>query len=124
MNPKDLKYSKAHTWAKQDGDEATVGITSYAQEQLGNVLFVEMKDIGDKVAQGQPCGSVESDKATSDVVCPVSGEVTAVNEDVLNAPEVLNEDPYGKGWLVKVRVSNPSELNSLLSADAYEASLS
>ncbi len=120
MNPADLKYSAAHTWVKAQGGEVTIGLTQYAQEQLGNILFIELKDVGDRVSQSEPCGTVESDKAAADIVTPVSGEVVAVNEEVLGAPEKVNEDPYGT-WLVRLLVSDASEVAALLSADQYEA---
>ncbi len=119
MNPADLKYSSGHTWVNVDGDVATIGLSDYAQEQLGSVLFIEVKEAGDAVTQSEPCGSVESDKATSDIVAPVSGEVSEVNDEVLNAPEVVNDDPYGQGWLIKIKLSNPSELDALMNAEQF-----
>ena len=122
--PKDLKYIRGHTWVKVDGDVATVGITDFAQEKLGSILLFELADERAHVTQGQPFGTVESDKATSDVMSPVSGEIAEVNEDVVNAPEKANEDPYGEGWLVRVRLSNPDELNNLMSAEDFEKYIS
>ncbi len=124
MNPKDCKYTKGHTWVRVSGQEATVGVSDYAQKQLGSVLFVEVAQVGDAVAQGKPCGTIESDKATSEVQSPVSGKVTAVNQDTLDAPESVNKDPYGKGWLLKVQMSNPGELQSLMTAEAFEKYIS
>ncbi|MDO8490889.1 MAG: glycine cleavage system protein GcvH [Dehalococcoidia bacterium] len=124
MNPKDLKYSKDQTWVRVAGDEGTIGITDYAQKQLGSVLFVEVKQPGEQVKQGQPCGTIESDKATSDIVCPVSGEVVAVNSDAIEAPESVNQAPYEAGWLLKVRLADKGELGKLLSATDFEALLS
>ncbi len=122
MNPKDCRYSKSHIWVKAAGSEATIGLTEYAQEQLGNILFVEAAaEVGDAIAQGKPCGTVESDKATSDVLSPVSGEVVAVNEEVINAPEIINQDPYGAGWLLRARLSNPRELDELMSAEEFDS---
>lgn len=122
MNPKDCRYSKSHIWVKAEGSEATIGLTEYAQEQLGNILFVEATaEVGDSIGRGKPCGTVESDKATSDVISPVSGEVLAVNEDVVNAPETINEDPYGAGWLLRARLSNPRELDELMSAEEFDS---
>ncbi len=118
--PKDLKYTKGHTWVKADGDMATVGISDFAQDTLGSILLFELTDEGSTVTQGQPMGTVESDKATSDVMSPVSGEVVEINEEVINAPEQANDDPYGEGWLVKVRMSDPKELDNLMSADDFE----
>lgn len=123
MNPKDLKYTKEQTWVRVEGGEATIGITDYAQAQLGSVLFVEVKDIGDKVAQFKSCGTIESDKATSDIISPVSGEVVAVNEDMLNAPEKVNEDPYGGGWMLRVQLADPGELNKLMAIGEFESYL-
>jgi len=119
-NPREVKYSKTYAWVKPENNEALVGITDYAQEQLGSILFVEVAKPGDKITQDAPCGTIESDKSTSDVVAPVSGEVVAVNQDAIDAPETINEDPYGKGWLLRVRMSNPSELDHLLSADEFD----
>ncbi|MBI4301142.1 MAG: glycine cleavage system protein GcvH [Chloroflexi bacterium] len=121
MNPKECRYTKGHTWVKVENNEATVGITDYAQEQLGSVLFLEVAEVGRPVAQFQPCGTVESDKATSDIMSPVSGQVTTVNEEVLNAPELVNQDPYGASWLFKARLSDPQELNALMTAEEFEA---
>ncbi len=121
MNPEDLKYSKDQTWVRVAGNEGTVGITDYAQKQLGSVLFVEVKKQGEKVKQFQPCGTIESDKATSDIVCPVSGEVTAVNSEAFNSPEIINQQPYGAGWLLKVKLADQGELGKLLSAADYNA---
>jgi len=121
LNPKDCKYTKGHTWVRVSGEEATIGISDYAQQQLGSVLFLEVAQPGDTVQQGQPCGTVESDKATSDIMCPVSGEVVAVNDKALDAPETVNQDPYGEGWLLKVRLSQPGELDNLMTAEEFEA---
>lgn len=121
MNPKDCRYSKEHIWVRAQGNEATIGLTEYAQEQLGNILFVEAAEVGDSIGRGKPCGTVESDKATSDVISPVSGAVLAVNEDVVNAPETINQDPYGAGWLLKARLSNTADLDQLMSAEQFEA---
>ena len=120
MNPEDLKYHSSHTWAKVEGGEATIGLTSYAQEQLGNILFMELKEVGDQVSQAEPCGAVESDKAAADIVAPVSGEVVAVNDEALGAPEKANEDPFGT-WLLRIRLSDASEVDGLLSAQQYES---
>lgn len=122
--PKGLKYTKGHTWVKVDGDEATVGITDYAQEKLGSILLFELTDEGSTVEQGQPLGTVESDKATSDVVSPISGEVIEINQEAIDAPEKANEDPYGEGWLMKIRLSNPGELENLMSAEDFEKYIS
>ena len=117
--PADLKYHTEHDWARIDGDTATLGITWYAQEQLGEVVFFDPPAVGRSVAKDEPYAEVESVKAVSDVIAPLSGEVVAVNEDVTEAPETINEDPYGTGWLVKIRMSDRGELESLLDAGAY-----
>ena len=122
--PADLKYHPEHDWARVDGDVATLGITWYAQEQLGEVVFFDPPEIGKSVTKDEPYAEVESVKAVSDVVAPVSGEILEVNEALADAPENVNDDPYGDGWLVKVRLSDPSELDSLMDAEAYESSLS
>ena len=120
MNPANLRYTEGHTWVRTEDGEAVVGITDYAQQQLGSILYVETSEPGDTVRQFAPAGSVESDKSTSDFVSPVSGEVIAVNEEALGAPEKLNEDPYGEGWLLRIRMSDPSEVEDLLTAEEYE----
>jgi glycine cleavage system H protein len=121
--PSDLKYHADHDWARIDGDTATFGITWYAQDQLGEVVFFDPPEVGATVAKDQPYAEVESVKAVSDVIAPLSGEVTEVNEDLSGSPENVNDDPYGDGWMVRVRLSDPSELESLMDSDAYEESL-
>ena len=121
MNPKDCRYTKGHTWVRVAGGEAVVGITDYAQKQLGSVLFIEVKQPGDRIHQSQPCGTVESEKATADIMSPITGEVIEVNEEVLLAPELVNKAPYGKGWLLRAALGDPSELASLMSAAEFEA---
>lgn len=121
--PEDLKYHPEHDWARIEGDEATLGITWYAQDSLGEVVFFEGPEIGSELTKDQPYAEVESVKAVSDVVAPVSGEVIAVNESLSDAPEAINADPYQTGWLVKVRLSDPSEADLLMDAAAYTASL-
>ncbi len=118
-NPSDLKYSASHEWVRVEGAEAVVGITNYAQESLGDVTYVEIPQVGDEVQAESECGSIESVKAASDLISPVSGKVVAVNEELENAPEVVNQDPYGKGWLFRVAVTEVP--GSLLDAAAYEA---
>ena len=120
MIPKDLRYSKEHEWVKVDGDEAVIGITGYAQEQLGDVVYVELPAVGQQIQQFKSFGVVESVKAASDLYAPLSGEVLAINQDLSKSPEKVNEDPYGGGWMLRVRVKDPSELNSLLNASDYE----
>jgi glycine cleavage system H protein len=121
--PSDLKYHAEHDWARIDGDIATMGITWYAQEQLGEVVFFDPPEVGATVKKDTPYAEVESVKAVSDVVAPLSGEITEVNEALGDAPEQINEDPYGEGWLVRVRLSDQSELEELLDREAYEGSL-
>ena len=121
--PDDLKYHPEHDWARIDGDVATFGITWYAQDQLGEVVFVEPPAVGKTVSKDQPYAEIESVKAVSDVVAPLSGEIVEVNEGLADEPEKINEDPYGDGWLVKVRLTEPSEVEELLEREAYEGSL-
>ncbi len=120
--PADLKYTKNDEWVRVEGSTATVGITDYAQEQLSDVVFVEiLVSEGDSVSQGDNCATVESVKAAADVYVPVSGTVTAVNEDLPDTPETVNSDPYGAAWMVKLELSSPAELEALMDAAAYEA---
>ena len=121
--PKDLRYTREHEWARLEGASVRVGITAYAQEQLGDVVFVELPKVGAKVAARQPFGVVESVKAVSDLFAPVTGQVAEVNGDLPKTPEVVNQDPYGRGWMVVVAPSNPSEWDLLLTAEQYEAHL-
>jgi glycine cleavage system H protein len=118
--PEDLRYHEEHDWARIEGEEATFGITWYAQDALGEVVFFDPPEIGAEVSKDQAYAEVESVKAVSDVFAPLSGEIVAVNGDLADSPERINEDPYGEGWLVRVRLSDPSEADSLLDADAYE----
>ena len=118
--PPELKYHREHDWARVDGDEATFGITWYAQDALGEVVFYDPPDVGAAVNANQSYAEVESVKAVSDVVAPLSGEVVAVNDGLSDAPERINDDPYGEGWLVKVKLSDPSEASSLLDVDEYK----
>jgi glycine cleavage system H protein len=119
--PEDLKYSREHEWVLTEGSVATVGITSFAQEQLGDVVFVELPAVGDKVTKDEAMGVVESVKAVSDIYAPVSGKVIEVNDDLPDSPEMINEDPYGDGWMVKIEMSDPTDIDDLLSAADYEA---
>jgi glycine cleavage system H protein len=121
--PSDLKYHAEHDWARIDGDVATLGITWYAQEQLGEVVFFDPPEVGATVKKDQPYAEVESVKAVSDVVAPLSGEITEVNGALGDTPEQINEDPYGEGWMVKIRLSNVSEADDLMDASAYEGTL-
>ena len=122
--PDDLKYHPEHDWARVDGDVATLGITWYAQDQLGEVVFFDPPSVGATLTKDSPYAEVESVKAVSDVIAPVSGEIVEVNEALKDSPEQINEDPYGEGWLVKVRLSETSELDSLLDSESYQSSLS
>jgi glycine cleavage system H protein len=121
--PPDLSYHEEHDWARIDGDTATFGITWYAQDQLGEVVFFDPPEVGKTVRKGDPYAEVESVKAVSDVIAPLSGEIVEVNEALTSAPEAINDDPYESGWMVKVRLSDPSEVDSLMDAAAYEESL-
>lgn len=116
----DRKYSESHEWVKMEGDLAVIGISDYAQDQLGDVVFVELPDVGTKLEAGKMFGVVESVKAASDVFAPISGQVEAVNEDLKNTPETVNHDSLGKGWFIKVRPSNPADVNKLLDAATYQ----
>ena len=119
--PENLKYTKDHEWILVAGDTGTVGITDYAQGELGDVVFVELPAVGKAVKQHESFGTIEAVKAVSDVYAPASGTVIDVNKDRANAPESVTKDPYGKGWMVKIRLSNPAELSSLLDAKSYAA---
>jgi glycine cleavage system H protein len=121
--PDDLMYHEEHDWARVDGDTATFGITWYAQDALGEVVFFDAPSVGTAVTKDQPYAEIESVKAVSDVVAPLSGEIVEVNDALSQTPETVNEDPYGDGWLVKVRLSDPSEAESLMAAADYQASL-
>jgi glycine cleavage system H protein len=121
--PDDLQYHPEHDWARIEGEEATFGITWFAQDQLGEVVFFDPPKIGAEITKDEPYAEVESVKAVSDVFAPLSGEIIEVNETLADKPETINEDPYGDGWLVKVRLSNPSEADQLMDAASYEASL-
>lgn len=118
--PLDFRYTQEHEWIKVASDTGTIGITDYAQHELGDVVFVELPKVGAKIVAHQPFGTVESVKAVSEIYAPVSGEVTEVNSSLSNGPEQLNTDPHGAAWLIKVKLSNPSEISSLMDAAAYE----
>ena len=118
--PGELKYHREHDWARIDGDEAALGITWFAQDALGELVHYEAPDEGSTTTKDQPYGEVESVKAVSDVIAPLSGEILEVNRKVVDAPETVNEDPYGDGWLVRIRLSDPSEVDALLDVDAYK----
>ena len=118
--PDDLHYSKDHEWVRVEGNTAVVGVTDYAQDSLGDVVYVELPKVGDEFAANESFGSVESVKAVSEVFSPVSGEITGINEALADAPEKVNQDPYGEGWMIRVQMSNPGEVDSLLTAAEYE----
>jgi glycine cleavage system H protein len=121
--PEDLKYHQDHDWARVEGDQATFGITWYAQDALGEVVFFDPPEVGAQVSKDQSYAEVESVKAVSDVFAPLSGEIVEVNDALADAPEKINEDPYGEGWMVKVRLSDPSEADGLLDVGAYRGLL-
>ena len=118
--PDDLKYTHEHEWARIEGNRAIIGITDYAQKELGDVVYVELPDVGDEVVQDEQFGVIESVKTVSDLFCPVSGEVVAVNEDLEDRPELINEEPYSDGWMLEIELSDPDEINRLLSREDYE----
>lgn len=120
-SPKDLRYTKTHEWVRVDGDVATIGITDYAQNELGDITYLELPDVGSQVTQNEPLGVIESVKAASDIYAPVSGEVIERNERVIESPDLVNRSPYEEAWLIKVRITNPSELEALMDADQYDA---
>jgi glycine cleavage system H protein len=121
MYPQQLHYTKEHEWVGLEGDIATVGVTNHAQEELGDIVYVELPKVGAKVEKGKTLGSVESVKAVSDIYSPLSGEVTEVNEKLAETPEKINQDPHGEAWLVRIRVSAPGEMSDLMDAGEYES---
>jgi len=118
--PENLKYTKDHEWAQIDGDVVTIGITDYAQSELGDIVFVELPDVGLTTKQAESFGTIEAVKAVSDLFAPLSGEVVDVNANLADNPEAINEDPYGKGWIIKIKLSDKGELDSLLDKSDYE----
>jgi glycine cleavage system H protein len=122
--PKELKYAASHEWVRNEGDGVfTVGISEHAQELLGDMVFVELPEEGDSVAMGDDCAVAESVKAASDIYAPLTGEIIGINEDLEDSPELVNNDPYGDGWLFKIKAEDESELSNLLDAEAYSASI-
>jgi glycine cleavage system H protein len=121
MKPENLRYTKEHEWIRIDGERATVGITDYAQKQLGDVVFLELPEAGRTLAAGDNFGTVESVKAVSELFCPVSGEVLESNAALAKAPEAVNSDPYGQGWMIVIRLTRPEEAEGLMDAAAYDA---
>ena len=119
MVPENLRYSKDHEWIRVEGDSGTIGITDHAQEELGDIVYVELPKVGAKLERASSFGSVESVKAVSDIYCPVSGEVTEVNQALAEAPEKVNDDPYGNGWLIKLKLTNATQVDQLMTAAQY-----
>ncbi len=119
--PEDCRYTREHEWIRIEGDSARVGITDFAQQELGDIVYVELPELGRRVRAGEALGTVESVKAVSEIYAPASGEVIEVNDALAQAPERINHDPYGEGWLCRLRLEDPSELDSLMDAHAYEA---
>jgi len=120
MNSGDLEFEEGHMWVRADGGTAVIGLSDYAQDQLGDIIFVELPEEGAAITRGDACGTVESVKSVEDLMAPASGEVKRVNEDALDAPETINDDPYGDGWLLEVELEDPSELDALMSEHEYE----
>ena len=118
--PADLKYTKDHEWCKVDGDVVTIGVTDFAQSELGDIVFVEVETEGETLDKEEVFGTIEAVKTVSDLFMPIAGEVIEFNEEIEASPELVNDDPYGNGWMIKVKVSNPSDLDELLDADAYK----
>ena len=118
--PKELKYTKTHEWVKVEGDAAIVGITDFAQDQLSDIVYVDLGSIGKKVNQGDAFGTIEAVKAVSDLYAPVSGELLSINENLKTTPDLVNKEPYGKGWMVKIKIADSTQLKNLLDAIAYE----
>lgn len=119
-NPKNLKYTKDHEWAKLQGSTIVVGVTAHAQESLGDVVYVELPKVGATITQGQPFGVIESTKAVSELYAPLTGKVVKVNDELQNAPQTVNQDPYDGGWIVEIEPSDPKQLDALMDADGYE----
>ena len=121
--PEDLRYSQSHEWVKADGDTARIGITDYAQDQLGDIVFVELPDVGESFEKGAEFGTVESVKAVSELYLPVSGEIAAINESLEDAPELINNTPFSDGWMIEVELDDASQLDALMDKDAYLSTL-
>jgi glycine cleavage system H protein len=117
--PDDLYYTESHEWIRLEGDMAFMGITDFAQHELGDIVYVELPDVGRKVAAGEPCGSIEAVKAVEDIICPISGKVDSRNGDLEDTPDLINKSPYEDGWLIRIKLSNMDELENLLSASEY-----
>ena len=123
MEPTDLRYHEEHEWIRLDGKQATMGISHFAQDALGDIVFIDMPKMGSTVAAGQQIGEVESTKTTSSIYTPVSGKIVKINTDLKDHPEVVNADPYGKGWIAVIELSDPGQVNGLMTAEQYEAFL-
>jgi glycine cleavage system H protein len=121
--PEQLKYTKDHEWLKVEGDVAYVGISDYAQHELGDIVFIEVETVGETLAKGESFGTIEAVKTVSDMYMPVSGEVLEFNEELTTKPEIVNQDPYGTGWVIKIRLTDPAEISTLLDAAAYSAQI-
>jgi len=121
MNPEDIKFHKEHTWARVSGKKATIGITDYAQESLGDIVYIELPETDIEVTANTELTEIESTKATSSVIAPVSGMVIEINEKLADSPEIINEDPYGKGWIAVIKMDNPAEIDDLMDAEEYDA---
>ncbi|NPV47842.1 MAG: glycine cleavage system protein GcvH [Armatimonadetes bacterium] len=119
MEPEDLRFHESHCWVRQEGDEWVIGVTDYAQEQLGDLVFIELPEVGATIEADEPFGSIESPKAVEDLIAPISGEVTRRNDEVVDSPEIVNDDPYGEGWLIAVKLDESFDLGELMSRDEY-----
>lgn len=118
--PDDLRYTKDHEWVKVDGDEVVVGITDFAQHELGDIVYIEVGTVGETLDQEETFGTIEAVKTVSDLFMPVGGEVVAFNDDIESSPDIVNKDPYGNGWIIRIKMSDPSEVDNLLTADQYK----
>ena len=123
MYPDDLKYSKEHEWVRMDGNVAEVGVTVFAQDSLGDVVFVDLPDLGTEIGQFDKFGEIESVKAVSDLFSPIGGKIVATNSGAIDSPETINTDPYGSGWLIKIEMSDPAQLDALMDSETYESTL-
>ena len=123
MYPGDLKYSEEHEWVRMDGNTAEIGITEFAQDSLGDVVFVDLPDVGTEIGQFDKFGEIESVKAVNDLFTPVGGKIVATNHGAMDNPQTVNTDPYGSGWLIKIEMSDPAQLDGLMDSDTYESSL-
>ena len=121
--PEGLKYSEEHEWVKVEADNATIGVSDFAQDSLGDIVYVELPEVGSQIVEGKPFGVVESVKAVSDIYAPINGEVLAINEELLDAPELVNSSPYEDAWMIKVRIADSSQIDGLMDAEAYQQML-